>query len=192
MARIAIVQGHPDANPTRFCRALAEAYAQGARGAGHEVRVIDVAALDFPIVREREAWEKGAAPAAIAAAQETLAWSEHIVILFPLWLGAMPALLKAFLEQVLRPGFAFRYGSGAMPDKLLKGRSARVVVTMGMPGLFYRWFYRAHSLKALERNILAFCGIGPVRDSVIGLVEGNAKRRDKWLATMRRLGAAGA
>lgn len=156
------------------------------------MRVIDVAALHFPLVREREQWERGEAPSAIAEAQETLAWSEHIVIVFPLWLGAMPALLKAFLEQALRPGFAFRYGSGRMPAKLLKGRSARVVVTMGMPGLFYRWFYRAHSLKALERNILAFCGIAPVRDSVIGLVEGSAKRRDKWLATMQKLGASAA
>jgi len=61
-------------------------------------------------------------------------------------------------EQVARPGFAFGTAKGkGLPPKLLKGRSARVIVTMGMPALFYRWYYRAHSVKNLERNILAFC-----------------------------------
>jgi putative NADPH-quinone reductase len=71
----------------------------------------------------------------------------------------------------------------------LKGRSARVVVTMGMPAPLYRWFFRAHSLRSLERNILAFCGIGPVRDSLIGMVEaGGPAKHQRWLATMRELG----
>jgi putative NADPH-quinone reductase len=65
-----------------------------------------------------------------------------------------------------------------------------VVVTMGMPSLLYRWFYRAHSLKSLERNILAFVGFAPVRSNVIGMVEApDGARREKWLATMRKLGA---
>jgi hypothetical protein len=60
---------------------------------------------------------------------------------------------------------------------------------MGMPGFFYRWFYRAHSLKSFERNILRFCGIGPVRATVVGLVE-SAGARKRALAGMRRSGAA--
>jgi putative NADPH-quinone reductase len=60
---------------------------------------------------------------------------------------------------------------------------------MGMPALFYRWYYRAHSLKSLERNILAFCGIKPVRASVVGSVEGmSAAKRKSWLAKMAALG----
>jgi putative NADPH-quinone reductase len=81
----------------------------------------------------------------------------------------MPALLKAFLEQVLRPGFAFERGArNPFTAKRLGGRSARIVVTMGMPALVYRWVFRAHSVKSLERNILGFAGIGPVRETLIG------------------------
>ena len=172
--RIAIVQGHPDPGAGRFGRALATAYAQGAQGAGHEVKTIEVARLDFPLLRSAGDWQDGAPCAAIREAQETIQWCQHMVIIFPLWLGDMPALLKGFLEQVARPGFAFSREGGASPlmHKGLKGRSARVVVTMGMPALVYRHYFRAHSIKSLERNILGFVGIAPVHETLIGMVEG--------------------
>jgi putative NADPH-quinone reductase len=81
------------------------------------------------------------------------------VIVYPLWLGTMPALLKGFLEQAFRPGFAFDTKPKGLWNRRLKGGSARIVVTMGMPAFFYRVYYRAHSLKSLKRNILEFCGI---------------------------------
>jgi len=84
----------------------------------------------------------------------------------------MPALLKAFLEQIARPGFAFaRYPEHRFGRKALTGRSARVVVTMGMPATLYRWYFRAHSIKSLERNILGFVGIGPIHETLVGMVE---------------------
>lgn len=187
--RIVIIQGHPDADPARFCRVLAQAYERGALAAGHEVRILDVAHLDFPLVRDRAGWEEGAPPPAIAEAQETLRWAQHLVIVHPLWLGSMPARLKGLLEQLFRPGFAFRYGAKGMPQKLLKGRSARIVVTMGMPALFYSLVYRAHAVKALERNILAFVGIGPVRRSLVGSVESKDPGRNaRWLERLEALG----
>ncbi len=74
----------------------------------------------------------------------------------------------------------------------LKGRSARIVVTMGMPTLAYRWYFRAHSLKSLERNILKFAGIAPVRESLFGMVENvSPARRSRWLEQMQDHGAAG-
>jgi putative NADPH-quinone reductase len=102
----------------------------------------------------------------------------------------MPALLKGFLEQVARPGFALG-GTGAtdLGEKLLGGRSARLVVTMGMPALVYRWYFRAHSVKALERNILGFVGIAPIDETLIGSVESidDVKRR-RWLTRLEALG----
>jgi putative NADPH-quinone reductase len=126
--------------------------------------------------------------------QDDLAWAQHWVILYPLWLGSMPAMLKGFFEQVGRPGFAFSAArSGERARKLLAGRSARVFVTMGMPGFFYRWYYRSHSLKSLEQNILAFIGIAPVRSSIVGMVEGvSAAVRKKWLQRARAMGARAA
>ncbi len=119
-----------------------------------------MATLHLPLLATKADFETGSAPDAARATQETLAWAEHWVILYPLWLGSMPALLKGFFEQVGRPGFAFRYRDKGFPEKLMAGRSAHVVVTMGMPGFLYRWFYGAHSLKALKRNILGFIGVG--------------------------------
>ncbi len=187
--RIAIIQGHPDPAGGHFCHALAEAYAAGAEEAGHAVRTLAVAGLEPPFLRSKAEFDEGAPPAPLQAAQETIAWADHLVIVYPLWLGTMPALLKAFFEQVLRPGFAIEFESAWRIRKLLKGRSARIVVTMGMPALAYRWLFRAHSLKSLERNILRFCGIGPIRESLVGTVEGlPPDRRQRWLDRMTALG----
>ena len=195
--RILLIQGHPDAVAPHLCHTLAEAYAEGAQAAGHEVRWTDVAKLDFPLLRSQQAWEHSALPAALQTAQDDIAWAEHLVLFFPLWLGDMPAVLKGFLEQVARPGFAFT-GDDAGQDeqpfnrKGLKGRSARVVVTMGMPALVYRWYFRAHSVKSLERNVLGFVGIAPVHETLIGMVErlGEAGVR-QWQERLRRLGRQG-
>lgn len=190
--RIVLIQGHPDAVTRHLGHALEDAYAQGAEAAGHEVRRIPVAELDFPLLRSQQAWEEGALPASLVQAQADIAWAQHLVLFFPLWLGDMPALLKGFLEQVARPGFAFKAdANNTFGKKGLTGRSARVVVTMGMPALIYRWYFRAHSVKNLERNILGFVGISPVNETLIGLVD---KLDDvgvkKWTDKLHKLGAA--
>lgn len=70
---------------------------------------IDLATLDFPLLRTQQDVQHGARPEQLAPAQAALLGAEHIVIVFSLWLGTMPALVKAFLEQVMRAGVAFRY-----------------------------------------------------------------------------------
>ena len=190
--RIAIIIGHPDTSPKRLCRALAASYADGARSRGHQVEVIDIAALDFPLLRTTEEFQHGSIPPGLAGAAKAITDAEHVVFVFPLWLGTMPALLKGFLEQVMRPGTAFAYpeaGKGGLPKTLLKGRSARVVVTMGMPAFFYRFWYLGHGIAGMRRNILNFVGISPVRETLFGMVEGvSDTKRGTWLAKMRSLG----
>jgi putative NADPH-quinone reductase len=191
--RILIIDGHPDPRAGRFVHHLARTYARAADEAGHAVRVIRVADLKLPLLRTTDEFRKARPGAVVEAQQAELLWAEHVVILFPLWLGAMPALLKGWFEQVFRPGFAFGESRGrGLPRKLLKGRSARVIVTMGMPSLFYRLVYQAHSLKSLERNILAFVGFGPIRDTVIGNVEAMTDaERAALLADVEALGRKG-
>ena len=188
--RILIIQGHPDAGNRHFGHALADAYMQGAHDAMHTVEVVNVAEIDFPLLRSKTQWDSGPLPPSLRPAQKAIQRAQHLVLFFPLWLGGMPALLKGFLEQVARPGFALSKAQGkGLPQKLLSGRSARLVVTMGMPALVYRWYFRAHSLKALERNILGFVGIAPVRETLVGMVENiDDDERRKWLDKLRALG----
>jgi putative NADPH-quinone reductase len=190
---ILLIQGHPDAGQSHWCHALEDAYARGAVSAGHEIQRINVATLDFPILRSQFEWEQGKLPPGLAHAQEAIKWAEHLVLVFPLWLGDMPALLKAFLEQVARPGFAFsRQGGNPLTEKSLAGRSARVVVTMGMPATVYRWYFRAHSIKSLERNILGFVGIAPVNETLVGMVgDMSPELARKWLLKLEKLGKRG-
>jgi len=190
---IVIIQGHPDAAMRHYGHALADEYAKGAEDGGHEIKRIEVAQMDFPLLRTKDEFEKGLPTDPIKQAQAAISWANHLVILYPLWLGSMPALLKAFFEQVFRPGFAFEYGeSGQTPKKRLMGKSARIIVTMGMPAFVYRWFFFAHSLKSLERNILGFSGIGPIKASIIGSIEAmNEQQRTAWLDEIRELGDIG-
>jgi putative NADPH-quinone reductase len=192
--RILLVQGHPDPGAQHLCRALERAYAQAALAARHEVRQVDIATLDFPLLKSEDEWERGALPPGLQQAQDNIGWAQHLVFFFPLWLGDMPALLKGFLEQVARPGFAFsREGKNPLAKKGLKGRSARVVVTMGMPAFVYRWYFGAHSIKSLKRNILGFVGIAPVADTLIGMAgEMKPGKAAHWLDRLGTLGRAGA
>src|SRR6185437_15601141 len=129
---ILIIDGHPDASAGRFVHALCRAYYDGARLGGHEIRSIIVSEQKFALLRSNEEFRSRQIPSAIRKCQESLLWADHVVFLYPLWLGDMPALLKGFLEQLLRPGFAF-CEAPLSPGvrKPLAGKSARVIVTMG-------------------------------------------------------------
>jgi len=188
--KILVLLGHPQSDS--FCGALAEAYGRGAAAAGREVRTLHIGDLTFEPVRRRRFEADGDPAPDIQRAREAILWAEHIVLVYPLWFGDMPALLKGFIEQVLVPGFAAEFAAaGRMPKKLLTGRSARVIVTMAMPALAYRLFYCAHSFRSLKRNILHFCGIAPVRATFIGGVDSGAEYRAPWPDRIEALGRTG-
>jgi putative NADPH-quinone reductase len=189
---IAVIDGHPDPDRARFCHALAAAYAEAAEVAGHTVRRITVAETEVAVLRSAQDWECGEPSPAIRQCQQAIAWADHLVVIYPLRLGSMPALLKSFFEQVFRPGFAIARERTRPWPGLLNGKSARIIVTMGMPAWIYRWYFLAHSLKSLERNILRFSGIKPVHETLIGGIEaGGPPARNRWLETVRALGTAG-
>jgi putative NADPH-quinone reductase len=188
LKKVLIINGHPDPRPERFVHALAAAYAEGAVAGGHEVRQVAIGELDIPLLTRREDWENGPVPQPLSDAAAAITWADHLVLVYPLWLGDVPALLKAFLEQVARPGVAIAAGERGLSGGLWKRKSARLVVTMGMPAFVYNWYFGGHSVKSLKRNILNFAGISPVRSSIVGMVEGAADSRAEWLETMRDLG----
>lgn len=189
--RITIIQGHPDPGEGRFGHALARAYREGAIQGGHEIRIIEVARRNFPLIRTQAEFEQDAPPSDILAAQQDILWASHLAIFYPLWLGTLPALLKGFFEQTFRYGYALDVdGPDGNLVKLLKGRSARIIVTMGMPSAVYRFYFRAHGLKSLESGILAVSGIRPVRSTLIGSVKNlDPRRRARWFARMHEMGS---
>jgi len=194
LKRIAVIDGHPDPSPARFGHAIVSAYAEAARGAGHEVREIRLAGQNIPILESRKQWLEEDVPASVRPGQDAIKWADHIVFYYPLWMGDMPALLKAFIEQAFRPSFALDYGdegSKQMPRKLLRGRSARIIVSMGMPALFYRAYFAARSVRSFERNILKLTGIHPVTTSLIGNVDSSEKHRARWLKKIATHGKSG-
>jgi putative NADPH-quinone reductase len=185
MRHITIIDGHPHPQP-HLNHALADRYMEGARAAGHEVRRIDVARMDFPILRDPNDFYNGEPPEAIRDAQRDIQWADHMTFFYPLWEADMPALLKAFIEQTFRPGFALESaGLRRFPKPLLEGRSARIVTTMGMPALIYRALFGAYSLKSFKRSILQLAGIRPVFVTLLGGVEtGCEAKRKRWLDEM--------
>lgn len=194
---ITIIQGHPDPQPSHFGHALAETYVRGAKEAGHDTHVINVAMLDFPLLRSKQELEHGEPPAAIRQAQAELARADHVVMIYPVWNGGLPALLRGFLEQTFRPAFIF---PDAKPNeklgflsyfnqrKALKGKTAHIIATMQMPAFVYRWYFHPHT----EKNTFSLGGIGPIRESLIGLVETpDGRKREEWLRKMYVSGREG-
>lgn len=186
MARIVIIVGH--ALSGTYCGALAEAYLRGAEGAGHEVSLFNTASMKFdPVLRGAYRTLQPLEPD-LAAARSAIQAADHMVLIFPLWLGTLPAIFKGFLERIIQPDIFEPAKTGKFVTPW-KGKSARVVITMGMPGFIYRWYFGAHALKMLKRNILGFLGVAPIRSTLLGNVEGvSNERRARWLADMEVLG----
>lgn len=191
MGRICIIDGHPDPADGHLVSALAQACAEGARDAGHEVSIIRIAALDIPLLQNAAAF--ALAPAEpIRDAQVKIAAADHVVFLFPLWLGTMPAVCKAFWEQLARGGFLLDTGDkpDQWPQRKMKGKTVRIIVTMGMPALAYRLLFGAHSVKAMEAGIFRISGFRQIRHTLFGGIGAiDAEKRKGLLDQCRKLGA---
>lgn len=190
MATITLIHGHPDAGNGHLLDDLADAYLDGAAAGGHTTYLLRLNALDFPLIRSKREWEEETPPPDIRQAQASIEAADHLVFLFPLWLGDMPALMKGFLEQVARPSFLLTEPArGFASPRRLAGRSTRSIVTMGMPAVFYRLFFFSHGVRAFKRNVLAFAGLGPNADKLIGMVDNMPPaRRDRLRRRVEALG----
>lgn len=186
--RILVILGHP--NNDSFCGAIANSYAESGRAAGHELRLISVGDLSFdPLLHTGSISVQELEPDLVAA-QASITWAQHIVFVYPIWWGSMPALLKGFIDRVFLAGFAFKYREGSpFWDRLLSGRSAHLLVTMDAPPWFFRWVYRMPGHNQMKRSILEFCGIKPVTISSFGPIKGSTpQRREKWLGQVKAYG----
>jgi putative NADPH-quinone reductase len=189
MANILVINGHPDAAPERLCAGLSEAYGAGAQAGGHAVRQIAIGSLDFELLKSAEDFNDGAPPPVIDRVQRDIQWADHLVVVFPLWLGGLPALTKGFFEQVFRPQFTMRWRKNQLPQGLLAGRTVRLVVTMGMPSFAYRLLFGAGGVRSFERSVLGLAGLSRTGTTMFGGVgDVPAAKAKAWLGSVHELG----
>jgi len=189
--RICLINGHPDPSPDRFCHALTDAYQAGAQEAGHIVDRLDVGAMEFGFLSSPQEFEVKP-PALFDPVRTAMTEADHLVLIYPLWLGEIPAKTKAFFEHAASGEFflATSANGAGWPSQRMKGKSARLIVTMGMPGFAYKLIFGAHSLKALEAGLLKISGFHPVRHTVFGGVQISEKTRLSMIEKTRGLGRA--
>ena len=186
--RILLILGTPKRDS--LCHALAEAYSIGARGQGHVVRQLRLGELQFdPILREGFGQQQTLEPDLLEA-QRQIHWAEHLVFVYPVWWGGVPALLKGFFDRTFLPGFAFKYRNRSqLWDKLLSGRTADLLVTLDTPPWYFRWIYGAPAHRQMVRTILGFCGIKTRRLTEFAPVRPSSEeQRQGWLRKAEGLG----
>ncbi len=187
---ITVILGNSNSNS--YCNALATAYVQTAKDAGHNVRFFNLEEVIFdPILHhgyhQRQELEPG-----LKEIQDAITWAEHLVFIYPIWWGSMPALLKGFFDRVLLPGYAFKYRENSpLPERLLTGRSAHAFVTMDAPLWYYWLVYKSAGHNQIKTIILEFCGIKPVKITSFGSVKKTSlAQRLKWLQKVKDYAAA--
>jgi hypothetical protein len=187
--RVLVIFGHPTTES--LCGALANAYIVAAEKAGHQVRRINLAELSFdPLLRHGYAEPQELEPD-LRNAQDQLKWAEHVVFIYPIWWGSMPALMKGFIDRTFLPGFAFKYHKRSpLWSRLLAGRTAELLVTMDTPPLFNRLVNRSPGEKQMKRSVIQFTGMKLVRATSFGKVRGaSSAKRAKWVAKASKLGS---
>jgi putative NADPH-quinone reductase len=192
MKKVLVILGHP--RPDSLSHALGKAYADGA-SQNAEVKILEIARLEFALsYPTRAAYDnkvEGHLEPDLLQAQADIRWADHLVFAYPQWWGGVPAILKGFIERVFLPGFAFKYRHGSpLQDQLLKGKTARLLVTMDAPSWWNRLVYRNAIHNAMLHPTLHFCGVKPVRISEFTAVrKSTPELRQKWLDQTRQLGA---
>ena len=182
--KILVIQGSPDA--ASYSRELSLAYAEEARAAGNDVRMIDLATEDFdPNLRYgyRKHMEDESAPQRY---QELIAWADHLVFSFPIWWSAEPAILKGFIDRTFTPRFAYRFTDGKSEAKLT-GKTAALILTCRAPAFFYRIY--GGPITRWKRMVLGFVGIRLTDTFILGKIDhpqDNPTSRAEFVEKVRR------
>ena len=182
-----VILGHPNANS--YCAALAERYVQEAEGAGHTTRLLKLGDLQFNPSLQMGYQQRQNLEPDLQEAQRLLKWCDHLVVVFPTWWGAPPAVMKGFMDRVLLPGFAFKYRQNSqLWDKLLAGRTARIIVTSDAPGWWMRFRHADPAIRLVKQTTLEFCGFTPVKVTRVDSIKTRTPQQlQKGLQDMKKL-----
>ena len=157
--RVLVIHSHPVTDS--FSGAHRDSAIEGARAAGHDVRVLDLGAMSFNPVMSAEELRgyKAVTPVAnedLTVHIDAVRWADVLVFVYPTWWSTLPAQLKGWLERVMRPGVAFVFDED---NKVRPGlRQVRRIV--GITTYGSKWPYvklmkdsgRRTLLRALKLN----------------------------------------
>lgn len=188
MKKILIIVGHPDTESFNF--GLAAAYKKGAISSGSQVKEIIIRDLTFNTNLQFGYRKRTELEPDLLDAQEKIKWADHLVWIYPVWWGSLPAILKGFIDRTFLPGFAFQKRENSVWwDKLLTNKSARIISTLDQPAWYYWLIYKQPSHNAMKKLTLEFCGIKPVKVTTIGPLRlSKESYRQNWLKKIERLG----
>lgn len=185
--KVIVINGNP--NPKSFGASLAAAYVTGARRSGADVKVIDIGQLNFDVNLPEGYGNLPKMEPDLITATDMINWCDHMVWVYPLWWFSLPARVKGFIDRVFLPGVTFQYVKGPIPDKLLKGKTGRIITTADTPWFYYRFFMGSPATKQLKQGTLQFCGVSPVRTTYIAPIRKSSDSfRENWLEKTELLG----
>ena len=185
---ILIINGHPDTNS--FNVGIVKAYRKGAESAESKVDVINISELDFnPNLQFGYRKRTELEPDLIESINK-IKKANHIVWVFPQWWYGYPAIMKGFIDRIFLPGITFDYEEGkTFPKQLLKGKTARIIVTADTPRWYNNLFMKNPAVNQLKRGTLQFCGIKPVKVTYISPIKDSTLEfRENWLRKIQILG----
>lgn len=188
MKKILIINGHPDKESFNY--AISESYKSGAISSGAEIEELKIAELTFNPNLQFGYRKRTELEPDLINAQEKIKWADHLVWIYPVWWGSVPAIMKGFIDRVFLPGFAFKKREGSVWwDKYLTGKSARLICTLDQPAWYYKWFYGNPSHNAMKKLTMQFVGVKKVKITTIGPLRlSKDKFRKNWLTKIERLG----
>lgn len=175
--KIFILLGHPDKDS--FNCTLADEYERGAGDAKHEVRRMNISDMVFDPVLHHGYRLKQELEPDLLSFQENVNWCDHFVIIYPSWWSTMPALLKGLFDRSWLPGFAYSFTGEFSWKKLMKGKSASMIITSDTIPLIQRIVF-GDTTNELKKGILWFAGFSPIRVHKFGYLKHfkNTDRRD--------------
>ncbi len=189
--RVSVILAHP--NPASLNHAIAAAAVRELARSGHDVAYHDLYAEGFdPLLPTDEIPEGAALPAQIDAHCREIAAADGIVIVHPNWWGMPPAILKGWVDRVLRPGVAYRFVEGdsgeGEPVGLLRARAALVFNTSDTPPAREAAVF-GDPLESLWKTcIFGLCGVQTFRRTTFGVVVTSSDaQREGWLAQVREI-----
>lgn len=188
MKHVLIINGHPDVESFNY--SLSEAYKTGLSKTNATVSQINIASLVFnPNLkfgyRKRMELEPD-----LVEAIEKIKKADHIVWFFPMWWYGYPAIMKGFVDRTFLPGITYQPIEGKpFPKKLLKGKSAHLIITADTPKWYDYLVMKRPAINQFKKGTLQFCGINPVKVTYIATIKNSSVNfRAKWLQKIASLG----